>query len=345
MARPQHLLVFRFSSLGDVAMTVPVIRLLLAQHPGLQVTVVSTAFVQPLFEGIERLHFYKADLKGSHKGVRGLLRLSRELRRKVAFDAVADLHNVLRTQLLRVFLRYTLLPMAAIDKGRKEKKELTRPQNKILRPLKSTFQRYADVFASLGFNVQLRKEEGLSTVVPSPQALKARAGGIKLVGIAPFAQFNEKVYPLHRMKEVIRLLVKDGSVRVWLFGGREDVAQLEQWESEMDGVSSMAGKFSLREELSLIAGLDVMVSMDSANMHLASLVGVPVVSVWGGTHPWLGFYGWGQPEDLAVQVELDCRPSSVFGNKPCPRGDMACMNNIVPLMIVDKIQKALAPSL
>ena len=72
-------------------------------------------------------------------------------------------------------------------------------------------------------------------------------------------------------------------------------------------------------------------------MHLASLYGVPVVSVWGGTHPWLGFYGWGQDPANAVQVELECRPSSVFGNKPCPRGDLACMNLISPLVIYEKI--------
>ena len=79
-----------------------------------------------------------------------------------------------------------------------------------------------------------------------------------------------------------------------------------------------------------------MVSMDSANMHLASLYGVPVVSIWGGTHPYLGFYGWGQQMENAVQVDLDCRPSSVFGNKPCPR-NMECMNLVSPIMVYDKI--------
>lgn len=77
----------------------------------------------------------------------------------------------------------------------------------------------------------------------------------------------------------------------------------------------------LREELILMSNLDVMVSMDSANMHLASLTGTPVVSVWGATHPYAGFLGCNQKEENAVQVSMPCRPCSIFGNKPCQRGD------------------------
>ena len=98
---------------------------------------------------------------------------------------------------------------------------------------------------------------------------------------------------------------------------------------------------NLQEELVLMSHLDVMVSMDSANMHLASLVHVPVVSVWGATHPYAGFMGWNQDDDMTVQVQLPCRPCSVFGNKACYRGDMACMNRITPEMIINKVEKVL----
>ena len=87
--------------------------------------------------------------------------------------------------------------------------------------------------------------------------------------------------------------------------------------------------------------LDVMLSMDSSNMHLASLTGTPVVSVWGATHPYAGFMGWGQTEEYAVQIPLDCRPCSVYGQKPCLRGDYACMRNIAPEAIVEKVEKVL----
>jgi len=69
-------------------------------------------------------------------------------------------------------------------------------------------------------------------------------------------------------------------------------------------------------------------SMDSSNMHMASLVGTPVVSIWGATHPYAGFMGYGQSITNGVQTDLECRPCSVFGDKPCWRKDLACMNNI-----------------
>jgi ADP-heptose:LPS heptosyltransferase len=333
----QHLLVFRFSSLGDVAMTVPVLNLLLKQHPQLEVTVVATDFVRPLFNDIDRLHFHVADLKGKHKGVPGLFKLYKELKKAYRFDGIADLHNVLRTKILRSFFSLSRKPIAVIDKGRKEKKELTRQENKKLRPLKSTFQRYADVFNELGFDVVLDdRKAGEKQKKISAEVAQLKQEGFRLIGVAPFALHAEKTYPAEKMKEVVRLLSLQNNTRLYLFGGKKEKEILEQWELGYSNVTSLAGKMSFEKELEFISGLDVMVSMDSANMHLASLYGVPVVSVWGGTHPYLGFYGWGQPMENAVQVDLDCRPSSVFGNKPCPR-NMECMNLVSPIMVYEKI--------
>jgi ADP-heptose:LPS heptosyltransferase len=339
LSAQRHILVFRSSSLGDIAMTVPVIRLLLQQNPQVELTFVSVAFIKPLFINIERLHFYTADIKGKHKGVAGLYRLYKELSNKVTIDAIADLHNVLRTQVLRVFFSATGKRIAVIDKGRNEKKKLTRQQNKILKPLKTTFERYADVFAALGLPINLNIEQGIA-IPQQKNALLSnyKQQGYKLIGIAPFAQYSEKTYPANKMQQVIQLLVKHENVRILLFGSKDELAALQQFaDIDRDKVQSLAGMMSFAEELNAIAQLEVMVSMDSANMHLASLYGVQVVSIWGGTHPYLGFYGWGQPLSNAVQVQLDCRPSSVFGNKRCPRGDLACMEHIAPLMVYNKI--------
>jgi ADP-heptose:LPS heptosyltransferase len=336
---PKHILVFRFSSLGDIAMTVPVIRLLLQQYPQLEITFVSVAFAKPLFDDIERLHFCAADIKGKHKGVAGLYRLYKELSNHFKIDAIADLHNVLRTQVLRVFFSAAGKGVAVMDKGREEKKMLTRQQNKILKRLKSTFQRYADVFAALGLPITLNIEQGITIPQQKSGLLNNyKQQGYKLIGIAPFAQYSEKTYPAGKMQQVIQLLIKHRDIKIFLFGGKSDMAALQQFtEIDKDKIQSLAGAMPFAEELNAIAQLDVMVSMDSANMHLASMYGVPVVSIWGGTHPYMGFYGWGQPLSNAVQVQLDCRPSSVFGNKRCPRGDLACMERIAPLLIYNKI--------
>ena len=85
----KHFLVFRFSSLGDIAMTVPVIRLLLQQHTGIRITMVSNDFVRPLFKGIDRLEFYAVDKKGKHRGIKGMYRLFKELETAGHVDGVA----------------------------------------------------------------------------------------------------------------------------------------------------------------------------------------------------------------------------------------------------------------
>ena len=333
-ATPAHILALRFSALGDVAMTVPVLKALLAQHPMLEVTMVSMPFHRPLFENIERLHFYGADIKKDFNGIAGLIRLARKLKKELRFDAVADLHDVLRTKVIRNFLG--AVPVAVIDKGRKEKKELTRPHHKKLRPLKTTFQRYADVFAKLGTPVDISDQRSdisnLTSQISNPKSHS--------IGIAPFAKHAAKMYPLEKMEQVVQQLRRDSNNMIFLLGSKAEAPVLEQWAANHPNVQVVAGHYPFTEELQLIARMDVMLTMDSANMHLASLYGVPVVSVWGGTHPWLGFYGWGQDPENAIQTDLPCRPSSVFGNKPCPvHGAAGCMQEITPEMIINKIIK------
>ena len=111
---------------------------------------------------------------------------------------------------------------------------------------------------------------------------------------------------------------------------------LEKWAKKYQGVESVAGKKSLGEELELMQSLRVMISMDSANMHLASLVGTRVVSIWGATHPNAGFLGIGQRESDCIQRDLKCRPCSIYGKRKCKYGDYRCMD-IQPETIVAKV--------
>ena len=332
MSAAKHILVLRFSALGDVAMTVPVLKNLLQQHPDLSVTVVSRPFFKPLFKDIGRLQFYPVDVKIQYRGLIGLIKLSQRLKKDIPFDAVADLHDSLRTKTLRRLLH---VPVAVIDKGRKEKKELTRPKNKILRPLKTTFERYADVFRKLGIPVELNFLAGI--VKEKTERDVGMPAQRRWVGVAPFAKHAAKMYPLQKMKESVRQLASQPDTAILIFGSEEEAKQLAQWEQQFPNVFIVPGKFDFDAELRIISQLDVMVSMDSAPMHLASLFGVPVVSIWGGTHPSAGFYGWGQSLENAIQLDLPCRPSSVFGNKPCPvHGEQGCMDGITPEMVVKK---------
>lgn len=340
MPLPNHILVFRFSALGDVAMTVPVIKNLLARYPKLEITYVTVPFHAPLFSGIDRLHFFGVN-KADYKGLTGLSKLCQKLKTGVTFDAIADLHDVLRTKIMRVFLAGR--PIAVINKGRGEKKQLTRKDGKNLHQLKSTFTRYAEVFEKLGYPVELDLKTGINHPHATPGLIAAKHPGKKYIGIAPFAKHVAKMYPLEKMKQVVELLQQKHEYELFLFGSRDEGAVLNDWVEDHKNVHLIAGKHNFNEELNLIAQMDAMITMDSANMHLASLYGVPVVSVWGGTHPYLGFYGWGQNMEFAVQEDLPCRPSSVFGNKECPvHGKAGCMQGIVPKMIAEKVVEVLS---
>ncbi|WP_291909741.1 glycosyltransferase family 9 protein [Chitinophaga sp. CB10] len=339
-ATGRTLLVFRFSALGDMAMTIPVMKQALDSHPDLQIVFVSNKNWGALTEGIPRLTFYPADFKGVHKGIPGLYRLFRELRRQFNIAAVADLHNVLRSKIVSTFFRLTGVRVRTIDKGRAEKKALTRQENKVLQPLTSTIERYATVFRQLGIQLEMGTKPVFSPreLTEAARAVVGAKGLEKWIGIAPFATYREKMYPLEKMEEVIAALSSRPNHKILLFGGgKNEAALLQELAGKYPNTVSLAGRFSLKDELTVISQLDRMISMDSANMHLASLFGVPVVSVWGATHPFAGFMGYGQSESDAVQInDLPCRPCSVFGNKPCFRGDHACMEWIKPNQITEK---------
>ena len=337
MSSPQHILVIRFSAMGDVAMTVPVLKNALDQNLHLQITVVSNAFFAPLFEGLERCHFHPAYLTTKHKGAAGIYRLFKELKKATAFDAIADLHSVLRSALLRTFFKLGGYKVAVIDKGRKEKKALTQKENKIFEPLTPMYERYAQTVRAAGVAVTLNNDFPVYPKQNTPLFLQQLLQqGKKIIGVAPFAQHKEKMYPIEKMKTVVQALAKENNILLF-GGGTTEATVLQQWADEISSVHNMAGKYSFKEELTIISNLDAMLSMDSANMHLASLYGVPVISVWGATHHFAGFYGWGQNENNIVQAALECRPCSVFGNKPCWRGDNACMQMITEKMIIEKI--------
>ncbi|RAV29596.1 ADP-heptose--LPS heptosyltransferase RfaF [Sinomicrobium soli] len=332
--------------MGDVAMTVPVLMTLLRQYPGLELTVLSREFFRPVFDGIPRLNFYAADVRGRHKGIRGLYRLYRELK-KTGIGAVADLHHVLRSNMLRIFFRMSGFPVVQIDKGRKEKKALTRSRNKVLKPLKTTHQRYADVFGKLGYSIDMehpvfRPKEPLGETVITATGLDAeKTEQGKLIGIAPFAAFGGKRYPPDLMEKVIAGLDRDGYNILLFGGGEEEIRVLGLLEGRYRNVTSVAGKLSFREELQLISNLDVMVAMDSGNAHLAAMYGVKTITLWGVTHPYAGFYPIGQPKANALLSDREkypLIPTSVYG-KTVPEGYEEVMQTIDPESVSRKIRE------
>lgn len=343
-------LVVRFSSLGDVAMAIPVVYAACAANPDTRFVFLTKAPVAQLFvNSPQNLVICGADMKVEYAGATGLIRLFRKLNKQYRFDAFIDLHDVLRTRIIGMICRLRGISTSRIDKGRMEKKRLTREKNKKRIQLKTSIERYADAFAHAGISVD-GNFTGIFGAGKAPQSTFAditapKAAGETWIAIAPFAAHANKIYPLHLMERVVAELSNRHGVKIFLFGGgAKERETLGAWSQRHPNVTSMAEKrHGFPKELALLSHVDVMVSMDSSNMHLASLVGVPVVSIWGATHPFCGFAGWNNRSDLRVQRDdMPCRPCSAFGNKPCRLGDTPCLNGIAPETIIEKIDKALS---
>ena len=332
----KRIIVTRFSAMGDVAMVASVLSEFQQQHTDTEIIMVSRKLFAAFFEHIPRLVFHPMDPSGKHRGVLGLFNLFAELK-KYKPNFVADLHNNIRSRILGSLFRLSGTTICTLDKGRAEKKALTRPNNKVKRQLKLTTERYADVLRTLGFKAQLshalKKTERLL-----PEELSADFSKVKKsIGIAPFAQHSFKVLPLSKMNEVIaRLSQLDYSVYIF-GGGAQEKAIAEKWADEYANVKSLIGQFNVSEELNIIANLDLMISMDSSGMHMASLVGTRCVSIWGATHPFAGFLGYGQRYEDVIQVEHPNRPSSVYGNKPCDCDGIEAIDLVSSQMIIDHI--------
>lgn len=319
-----RILAYRFSAFGDVAMTAPVFREFLEQNPEVEIIMVSRSNFEALFADIPNVIFKGVNLD-DYKGFFGLNRLANELIKEFHPDLIANLHDVIRTKILDKIYSTKGFKVFKINKGKEEKEHLTNIWNLNKVQLKKTVERYADVFREMGFQVTLSHQ------------LRPKVLNKSGIGFAPFAQHTGKMLPLEKSYELARILSQKRTV-YFFGGGKAETEILEKWETEIPNTRNLAGKLNLTEELNTISQLELMISMDSANMHLASLVGTRCVSVWGQTHPYAGFLGFGQSEEDVVQVkDLTCRPCSVFGDKQCFRGDWACLEELNIQKIVEKI--------
>lgn len=347
MVKPEHLVVMRLSAMGDVAMMVPVLQVLTATYPKLKITFVSRPFLKPLFTNIKNVNFFAVDLKDKHKGVLGLYKLYKELS-ALGIAAFADVHNILRSKILRFYFGFTKVKTAKIDKGRAEKKALTRADNKIFKPLKSTPERYADVFKDLGFPIDLvshafpKKEEPNSNCLKYLNKIDCDLNKDALIGIAPFAQYTSKMYPLDLMKEVIQSLAKETSIKILFFGGGDkEKEQIDNLINDIPNTFNVIGELNFKDELNVISQLKLMLSMDSGNTHLAAIKNIKTITLWGATHPFAGFAPFKHTLNDCLLPDLEKYPklpSSIYGNKVI-EGYEDCMRSIKPQKVVEKVLK------
>ncbi|MBQ7691515.1 MAG: glycosyltransferase family 9 protein [Muribaculaceae bacterium] len=340
--KPACVLVTRFSALGDVAMAIPVLYDACRANPGVRFVFASRPWAAALAQQPpSNLTVVPVDLKKEYNGLWGMVRLARRLRRDCGVDALADLHNVMRTWVMGAVLRLAGVSVRRIDKGRREKHDLVTA--KLNRPLTHTTERYRLTFERIGIAAPRQFTTLFTGNLPPCTLAGDKPVDTRWIAVAPFSAHEGKVYPLDKMRQVVAALAARDHTHVFLMGGGEhEKTVLDGWAGDHHNVTNVAAvDHTFADELALLARCDLMVSMDSANMHLASLVGLRTLSVWGATHPHCGFMGYRQRDTDAVQLPLHCRPCSVFGDKPCRSGGYPCLNGITPDMIVDKVNEIL----
>ncbi|QOI96547.1 MAG: glycosyltransferase family 9 protein [Flammeovirgaceae bacterium] len=346
------ILILRFSAMGDVLLLVPVLRSLVTAHTKVEVVVATRPRFAAFFTGIERVKVFEADVDTRFTGFFGVRKLFFALLVKEDFDVIIDMHDHLRTLILRNLFALFGKKVIVFNKGRKEKKAFTRKQNKITTPLPHTIQRYQEAFEKAGYSFPVIPGPYLFTNETARQHLQKWLNKYALVkngpwiGLAPFALHQSKIWPLANYPGLIQELIRKINPTIFLFGGGDHEIKYFHDLQELfpKNCVTVAGQLKMQQEIALLQQLDLMVCTDSSNMHLATLAGTPVLSIWGGTHPDVGFGPFGQGNESILQIdqkELPCRPCSVYGKEKCHRGDFACLTRISIEIVSKRITERL----
>ena len=321
----KSLLVIRFSAMGDVALTIPVLLSILDNYPNkIRLTFVTCSFYASFIPPHPHLKVISIDLN-QYKGLFGLIKLAKELEKKQQFNAVIDLHNVLRTKILFLFFKLKGYKTFAMNKSRKEKKKIIRHQSTVHLP--HVTLKYLSVFEQAGYKAKIGTGPWIIPQEKEELTNYIAANGIfektnQWIGVAPFATHHPKVWGLDKTEKLIEKLTENG-YSIFLFGGgKDEINQLSHLSKKHKNTFLVAGEMPFDQELALMKKLDLMVAMDSSNMHFASLVGTKVISIWGATTPLIGFYPLNNQNHM-IQVpkrERHLLTLSTYGKKPPSNG-------------------------
>lgn len=331
--------------MGDVAMVIPVAYALARTYPKHEFTLLTQPHLTGLLvEPPPNLEAMVIDIRHEERRIWGLLRYLSRLRRE-RFDGFVDLHDVLRTRVLRWGLRLWGVPTKHLRKPRRERKRLlSLGRGQVTVPPMHNL--YAETLERAGLRLS---EPIVPIAVPHAGGIVRRLWGDlpakPVVGIAPFASTESKTYDLSLMEQCLDQLSRRGDCDICLLGGRGTEAEtLGKWADRYPHTRTFAGTLELYEELALISHMACVVSMDSANAHFASLVGTPTITLWCATDPSAGFLAMGQSlEDCLGDESLPCRPCTIFGKlDKCKLGDMPCRRGIAPERIIEHVDHHLA---
>jgi ADP-heptose:LPS heptosyltransferase len=322
-------LIIRFSSIGDIVLTSPVVRCLKSQVATAELHFLTKKGFASIFTAnpyIDKMHYLEDDLQST------ITSLQQE-----DFDYVIDLHHNLRT--LKVKRGLQKKPIS-FDKLNIEKWLHVNFKWKVMPPI-HIVDRYMKTVEEFGVKNDGR---GLDYFIPDDQHIKEEdiptthlAG---YIGLVIGGAHGTKKYPLHKLKDFCRNIHHP----VMVLGGKEDILAGEEL-SKVDPykIYNACGKFSLNESADLVRRAKLIITNDTGLMHIAAAFNKPVLSLWGNTVPEFGmypYYAQASVTNLKFEVKnLSCRPCSKIGYDECPLGHFKCMELIDPVKLMEKAEE------
>jgi heptosyltransferase II len=335
-----NILVIQTAFIGDAILTLPLIQAIHCHYPQASIDVIAVPRTAEIFAHHPAIsNIIQYDKRGSDRGIKGLCRLRTKLSTH-RYDMVIAPHRSLRSALLTWLLKPAISIGFDRSTGRWLFKNIVR-----YNPSFHEIERNLSLLGPLNLPPVAAELPRLYPSKQDAQMIDSLLNDIGLnryttmVAVAPGTIWNTKRWPADRYASVCKHIASETSALV-LIGGREDeVLCKEVMEiAQAKNVFSVAGKLSLLQSAELIRRCNVLLSNDSAPMHIAVAVGTPVVAIFGATVPEFGFTPRG-PRDVVIQTNgLKCRPCSIHGGNRCPIKTFECMRSITPEVVTDKLK-------
>jgi|694.fasta_scaffold36101_5 ADP-heptose:LPS heptosyltransferase len=330
---PKKVLILRFSALGDILISIPLIRKVALDNPSVHFCYATDNKMTVFTKDIDNLEIIPIDFKNKYKGICGIIKWARHIN-FTSFDLVIDIHDVLRTKILKLLFNLYQIKVIVFDKGRKEKQNLINSKDSIKLPLKLQIDRYAEVFMNSKLLSGKTKFDPLHLNISEKSQIVS-------IGLAPFSKHESKMISLKILEEVVSSF-KDTNVKFYIFGfGENEKKAAFEVFSKYDHCEIIINSLSFEQEVQEIQNLDLMVTMDSANSHLSALFAIPTITIYGPTHPFLGFWPLFQPIENCITPNLNHFPElpvSIFG-KDIPKKYHNVINTIKSDVIIDRINQ------
>jgi lipopolysaccharide heptosyltransferase II len=340
---PNKTVVFRLSSIGDVILSSPLLRVLrAAAGPKARIDfVVKKKYAELVRYNHHLSVVYELD---EAAGYEGLSKLRDEIKAE-GYDLIVDIHDNIRTKFLRNFS--SAKEVVTVDKRLYERWQLVNLKRNIYRGITHVVDRYIETVKAFGI---VNDKKGLEIFIPdevqfgiSGKIAKLRLNQFdKVIGLCPGSKHFTKRWEKEKFAEVAVRLARDLRGKVLIFGGVEDKNDASQIASMINGKTSQStatdfcGSLTLLETAAAMEYCDVMLTNDTGLMHLAAAKQRPVVAMFGSTVKEFGFFPYGTDSIVLENDDLRCRPCSHIGLDHCPKGHFRCMGEIS----VDQVEDA-----